>query len=40
MNRASLEEVSTWCSGAQWGGGTAGLGVGESLVTCSEGHSK
>lgn len=39
MDKASLE-VSTWCSDAQWGGGTAGLGVGEPLVTHCEGHSK
>lgn len=39
MDKASLEEVSTWCTGAQWASGTAGLGV-ESLVTHCEGHSK
>ena len=36
MDKASLEEVSTWCSGAQWDDGTAGLGVGESLMAYCE----
>lgn len=40
MDKANLEEVSTRCSGAQWGSGTAGLGVGESLMTHCERHSK
>lgn len=38
MSKASLEEVSTWCHGSQWGSGTAREG--ESLVTHCEGHSK